>query len=106
MKPISTQGEKAKTLEFSNLGRRTVQGSFDAGSMTGDAGVLLLAETDRRLGLTQAAAKCIADPRNPLLITHSVLTQIWYAAQVGVGVGVGECAICWTRRYLTHLPKY
>ena len=76
MKPIRTAADKPKTIEFSSLGRRVVQGSFDAGSMTGDAGVLLLAETDRRLGLTQAAAKCIADPRNPVLITHSVQTML------------------------------
>jgi hypothetical protein len=91
MKPISTQGEKAKTLEFSKLGRRTVQGSFDAGSMTSDAGVLLLAETDRRLGLTHAAAKCIADPRNPLLITHSVQTML---RQRTYGLALGWEDLC------------
>ena len=40
--------------------------------MTSDAGVMLLAETDRKLGLSDAAARCIADPRSPLLITHAV----------------------------------
>ncbi len=40
--------------------------------MTSDAGVMLLGATERKLGLMQAAARCIADPRNPLLITHSV----------------------------------
>lgn len=76
MKPNCTQNENSKTIEFSKLGRRSVQGSFDAGSMSSDAGVLLLAETDKKLGLMQAAAKCIQDPRNPLLITHSVQTML------------------------------
>ncbi len=43
---------------------------FDGGSMTSDAGVMLLGATERKLGLMQAAARCIADPSNPLLITH------------------------------------
>lgn len=32
--------------------------------------------TDRKLGLLQAAARCIADPRNPLLITHGVADML------------------------------
>lgn len=48
----------------------------DGGSMTSDAGVMLLGSTDRKLGLIQAAARCIADPRNPLLITHGVVDML------------------------------
>lgn len=33
---------------------------------------MLLGEVDRKLGLLEAAAHCIADPRNPLLIKHQV----------------------------------
>ena len=40
--------------------------------MTSDGGVMLLGETDRKLGLSEAAARCIADPRSPLLIKHAV----------------------------------
>ncbi len=40
--------------------------------MTSDGGVMLLGATDRKLGLIEAAARCIADPRSPLLITHQV----------------------------------
>jgi len=40
--------------------------------MTSDGGVMLLGEVDRKLGLLEAAAHCIADPRNPLLIKHQV----------------------------------
>jgi hypothetical protein len=62
----------AKKIEFGRLGRRVVEGQFDGGSMTSDAGVMLLGATDRKLGLMQVVGKCIADPRSPLLITHSV----------------------------------
>jgi hypothetical protein len=54
--------------------------------MSSDAGVLLLSEVDRRIGLTQAAAPQIADPRNPLLITHAVrdmLRQRVYGLALG-----------------------
>ena len=73
-------------VKFGRLGRREVEGRFDGGSMTSDAGVMLLSATDRRLGLIQAAARCIADPRNPLLITHAVrdmLRQRVYGLALG-----------------------
>ena len=38
-------------IDFGRLGRREVQGRFDGGSMTSDAGVLLLSAADRKLGL-------------------------------------------------------
>lgn len=75
-----------KTIKFSRQGNRVVEGQFDGGNMTSDAGVMLLAETDRKIGLTQAAAAHIKDPRNPLLITHAVrdmLRQRVYALALG-----------------------
>ena len=84
--PNRTKGESTKTVELSKLGRRVVEGRFDGGSMTSDGGVMLLSETDRKLGLTQAAARCIPDPRSPLLITHAVrdmLRQRVYGLALG-----------------------
>ncbi len=40
--------------------------------MTSDGGVMLLGATDRKLGLLDATARCIPDPRNPLSIKHAV----------------------------------
>jgi hypothetical protein len=63
-----------------------VEGRFDGGSMTSDGGVMLLGEVDRKLGLLEAAARCIADPRSPLLIKHGVrdmLRQRVYALALG-----------------------
>lgn len=45
---------------------------FDGGSMTSGCGVLPLGEVDRKLGLIEAAPRCIADPRSLLLIKHAV----------------------------------
>ena len=81
-----TQEIERKTIEFSHQGRRIVEGRFDGGSMSSDAGVMLLSEVDRKIGLTQAAAHHIADPRNPLLITHAVrdmLRQRVYGLALG-----------------------
>ena len=84
--PNCTQETSNHKIEFGRLGRRLVQDQFDGGSMTSDAGVMLLGATDRKLGLMQAAAQCIADPRNPLLITHSaaeLLRQRVYGLALG-----------------------
>jgi hypothetical protein len=59
-------------IDCGRLGRRQVEGRFDGGRMTSHGGVMLLSAADRRIGLTAAAARCIADPHNPLRITHAV----------------------------------
>jgi hypothetical protein len=73
-------------INFGGVGRRAVEGRFDGGSMTSDGGVMLLSATDRRLRLLERAARCIRDPRNPLLITHAVrdmLRQRVYGLALG-----------------------
>jgi len=54
--------------------------------MTSDGGVMLLSEVDRKIGLMQAASRCITDPRSPLLIKHGVrdmLRQRVYGLALG-----------------------
>jgi Transposase DDE domain group 1 len=85
-KPNCTEEVDVGTIEFARVGRRVVEGRFDGGSMTSDGGVMLLGEVDRKLGLLEAAARCIADPRSPLLIKHGVrdmLRQRVYALALG-----------------------
>jgi len=85
-KPNCTEEVDVGTIEFARLGRRVVEGRFDGGSMTSDGGVMLLGEVDRKLGLLEAAARCVADPRSPLLIKHGVrdmLRQRVYALALG-----------------------
>ena len=84
--PNCTAADSAQTIEFGRVGRRVVEGRFDGGSMTSDGGVMLLGATDKKLGLIEAAARCIADPRSPLLITHQVrdmLRQRVYGLALG-----------------------
>ncbi|UCC32785.1 MAG: IS1380 family transposase [Phycisphaerales bacterium] len=63
-------------LTFSSLKRQEIVANFDGGRLTSDGGALLLREVDRRLGLTEALAACIADPRNPLMVVHDVRTML------------------------------
>ena len=84
--PNCAEEIQTSKIEFGRLGRRVIEGGFDGGSMTSDAGVMLLGETDRRLGLIEDAARCIADPRSPLLIKHAVrdmLRQRVYGLALG-----------------------
>src|SRR5262245_66376106 len=57
------------SLSFSSLGPRRVEADFSAGSLTTDAGALLLREADRRLGLLDALDRAIPDPPNAAQIT-------------------------------------
>jgi hypothetical protein len=73
-------------LTFSTLGSRRVEADFSAGSVTTDAGALLLREADRRLGLLDALDRVLPDPRNPELITHpqrALLAQRVYGIACG-----------------------
>ncbi|KAF5293944.1 hypothetical protein FQA39_LY19368 [Lamprigera yunnana] len=84
--PNCTEEFDPEVLHFGRLGRRVVEGRFDGGSMTSDGGVMLLGQVDRKLGLMDAAARCITDPRSPLLIKHGVrdmLRQRVYGLALG-----------------------
>jgi hypothetical protein len=61
---------------FAPVERRAVVASFDGGSMTSDAGGLLLGATDRAVGLMERFAGCFVDRRNQTLIEHEVRTLV------------------------------
>src|SRR3954465_2152823 len=50
---------------------KTVRVSFDGGRLTSDAGVLLLADIERWLGIAERLARCLEEPRAPERITHT-----------------------------------
>jgi len=65
-------------LSIAPLKGKKVALDFQGGSITSDAGVLLLSETESKLGIITMLAKCINDPRRPSSITHqttALLTQ-------------------------------
>ncbi len=59
-------------LLFPAMGRKKVIADFDGGRLTSEGGVMLLAAAERRLGIADRLARLIADPRNPLFVTHSI----------------------------------
>jgi hypothetical protein len=75
-----------EALSFSSLGNRRLEADFSGGSLTSDAGALLLREADKRLGLLEALDRVIPDPRNPELITHSQRSLL---AQRVLGIALG-----------------
>jgi hypothetical protein len=73
-------------LLFSSLQRKKIQADFNGGSLTSDAGALLLRELDRRVGLIDAINSCIPDPRNPFYTIHTQRTML---AQRIFGIALG-----------------
>jgi Transposase DDE domain group 1 len=55
---------------------KPVQVTFDGGRLTSDAGVLLLAEVERRLRLAERLACCLTDPRAPERVRHTLAEMI------------------------------
>ena len=50
-------------MEFARVDGRAVMAAFDGGTITSDAGALLLGATDRAVGLVRRFAACFADHR-------------------------------------------
>ena len=66
----------AEQLEFSCVERRRVVAGFDGGTVSSDAGALLLGRADEAIGLIDRLAGCFVDARRPELIEHTVRTMI------------------------------
>ena len=47
--------------------------AFDGSRLTSDAGILLLAAIEQRLGIAERLADCIADPRAPERVRHDLI---------------------------------
>ena len=62
---------KQKKFEFQGLGKRKVVADFKGGTISSDAGALLLREIEKARGWIHGFARCFTDYRNPDLIEHS-----------------------------------
>src|ERR1700748_2857698 len=78
--------DTTEPFSFPAVGRKKVSAAFDGGRLTSDGGVMLLAAAERRIGIAQRLAGLIADPRNPLLVTHSV-ADILRARMLAIACG-------------------
>jgi Transposase DDE domain group 1 len=66
----------AELFPFEPVEGRRVEAGFDGGTITSDAGALLLGATDRAIGLVGRMAACFADARRLDLIEHEVATLV------------------------------
>jgi hypothetical protein len=73
-------------LKFHSIDRREIVGTFDGGSITSDAGGLLLREVEKCCGIIRGFASCFDDLRDPDLIEHSVAELV---AQRIYGLALG-----------------
>jgi hypothetical protein len=65
---------------LSPVAGKPVHLTFDGGRLSSDAGVLLLAEIERRLGIAERLARCMADPRAPQRTRHTLAEMIRFRA--------------------------
>ena len=73
---------------------KPVHVAFDGGRMTSDAGILLLATIEQRLGIAARLADCIEDPRAPERVRHTLAEMIRYRALlVAAGYPDGNAAM-------------
>ena len=73
-------------FDFQPIQPREVRGGFSGGSITSDAGALLLREVELRTGIVKQFAACFKDHRDPGLIEHTLETLL---AQRVVGLALG-----------------
>ena len=78
---------------LSPVGGKPVQLTFDGGRLTSDAGVLVLAEVERRLGLAERLARCIEDPRAPERVRHGLAEMIRFRALM-IAAGYADANDC------------
>lgn len=64
------------TLTFSPLKRRKIEADFSGGDLTSDAGLLLLRQTDLKLGLTSQLSKLIPDSRCSGRVKHELIDML------------------------------
>ncbi len=76
----------SQPIAFTPLGRRQLLAQFDGGTITSDAGALLLRELAGRSRLFERMAACIPDPRQPEMIEHDQQTML---AQRVLGIACG-----------------
>jgi hypothetical protein len=66
----------ADLFGFAPVEGRRVEAAFDGGTITSDAGALLLGAADAAIGLVGRFAACFVDARRPELIEHAVATLV------------------------------
>ena len=75
-----------EAIHFSSVKRRKAEADFSGGAISSNGGIQLLAQVDRRLGLTRSLARLLGDCRRQSSCNHrlsSLLSQRIYALALG-----------------------
>lgn len=78
--------DNGQTVVFPDLAAKPVVAKLEELHSSSDGGAILLQAVDRRLGLTQALAECLRDPRQPAKVVHpaqELLRQRIFAIAMG-----------------------
>jgi hypothetical protein len=75
-----------KQLHFQGLGTRKVVAAFDGGTISSDAGALLLREIEAARGYLERFSRCFVDKRDPRYTEHPIKELV---AQRVIGVCLG-----------------
>jgi hypothetical protein len=89
------QHERAAFL--SPVAGKAVRAAFDGGRLTSDAGVLMLADIERGLGVAERLARCIEDPRSPGRVRHRLIEMIRFRVLL-IAAGYPDANDCDTLR--------
>ena len=76
----------ADLFGFASIEGRKVVAAFDGGTMTSDAGAMLLGATDRQIRLIERLAGCFTDHRVAELVVHEVAGLV---GQRVLGIALG-----------------
>lgn len=90
------------TAPLSPVDRRPVEARFDVKNMTSDAGVLWLAEAERRHGVADKLAGCVRDSRDPARVQHSVADMLRFR-MLAIAAGYEDADDC---DALRHDPAF
>ena len=71
MTPSSAQSP-VNYLNFGKLNGRQVIANFEGGRITSDAGIVLIAELDKKLQITTRFSECFQDYRNSALLNQGM----------------------------------
>ena len=92
------------SLSFPAIRTKKVTGAFDGGAITSDAGVLLPAQAERRLGIVDRLAALIPDGRDPARVAHS-LPDILRARVLAIAAGYEDADDPLAGRRMEHSPR-
>ena len=61
-----------KVINFSKQKGKEIIPNFEGGLITSDAGIVWIAELDKKLGIIEKFTNCFQDHRHPSYVDHSV----------------------------------